>query len=754
MSEPQNQSVASRRHAPWLEGALFLLTGLTITALNLVLYLIFIHALNISPPIAAALSFALMTPPHFLAYSKLVFRADARRGTVLRYAITILISLFLNVFVLNFFWAYLLADPLPAQLLGLIIAVLSNYLLLKFFVFRHPIQWGADGRAQIAINIGALILGVIAVYLAFLFISLLTAQELFNDDWRHYRDYFLDKSYFSALLDRQNGHPMIFPNIVMYHNFSLFGGQMSTLAIVNLALLGMAGGSVGFTLHKVATQHGFGVSTALAMFMLGLVLFYLLSAPNAQFWGLPLHNHAVIAATILSLLFVSGTLGSVDRPAIFMGWLLFTIIAAGSFSTGLVAALLGPVGAILNRAKLRTILLYAIIGGVIAYLSLGLTQQRAGDTDLSYLLDFGGLISFQLAFIGSPFLLISEPDTRQLAFDQSVWVGLIGVLLLVPVGLYALREWLKGPSVGTARNVVFAAFMLGLFVLALPPQIYIARMDTDGILVAIAPRFSTWASLYWYAIVWAYAVFALLIAGRYRLARWLPSLLVLSVALFAIGFNVKVVDERVRYQPSFHQDRITQIAINGAERPTRNDLWMPRSDIPQSVIAHLKATRRNLYAQDWAHRQGTQYDLSALDGLPPCRGMVRFRTTSRADEFTVEGWAFPSTAQSGTLHHLYVVGPDETVRGHARPTFGKAHKKGLYFESLPPKFRRLQSVPVTVLREMPGISGYATGNMRALDPLIPAPEARKDIELTGYTFVAHDAVDQACKVVDPRLIKD
>lgn len=737
-----------------MESALFLLTGVTITTLTIVLYLGFIHLLALTPPIAATLAFICVTPPHFLAYSKFVFKSDTDKGTYWRYGFALLISFFLNVFVLSFFWAYLLADPLPAQLLGIIVAVVSSYLLLKFFVFRHGIDWGHDSRAQIALNIVALIIGFLAVYISFLVIALYTAPELFNDDWRHYHDYFLDKSYLAALLDRQNGHLMIFPNFVLYHNYTFFGGHMSTLAVVNLTLHAIAGGGVGYSLYRLAVQRGFGTSTAFVLLMCGLVTFYLLTAPNAQFWGLPLHNHAVIAAAVLSLLFVSGTLGSLDRPYVFVGWFAFALIAAGSFSTGASVAVMGGVGAILNRVGWKYLLAYALAGLIMAVISLGIGAQgkEMGATDMGHILDVLRLIRFELAMLGAPILLITEPSTRDAAFEQSVRVGLAGLFLYVPVGLYVLRSMWRGRYVAKAQNVHFAAFMLASIAIMLPAQIYVARVETFGDQVAIAPRFATWGALFWYGLIWSYAVFAVQLASRTSLFRLLPSMGALLFGAFAVWFNLKVVEERLASQIRFHQDRSTQIAINGADRSTRDNLWLPGSNIPQKVIAHLRDNRRNLYAQDWIWQQGQPFDLSRLDGRALCGGMVRFRTTMRADEFTVEGWAFRTEEQSGTLHHVYVVDPDGVVTGHARPTFGRAHKKGLYYESLPPTFRRLQSVPVGVFPTMPGISGYMFGNMRLETALPDELAPRQDIDLPGHTFVGVDARGQVCRIMDPRKI--
>lgn len=743
---------AQTRHSPLIEGALFLVTGLGITVLNLIFYLGFIHLLGLSPPVAAILSFICATPPHFISYSKLVFRTKGGKGTFWRYGLTLLISCFLNVVVLSFFWAWLLADPLPAQLLGLIIAVLSNYLLLKFFVFRHSFDWGRDSRAQIALNLTALIIGFAAIYISFLAISLYTAPELFADDWRHYRDYFLDKSYLSALLDRQNGHPMIFPNIVMYHNLWLFGGQMSTLAIVNLTLFALAGAGMGYTLYRIAISFNFGLSTALAMFVSGLVVFYLLSAPNVQFWGLPLHNHAVMAAAVLSVLFASGTLGRLDRPSIFLGWFFFALIAAGSFSTGASVALLGVIGATLNRSRLPIVALYAIVGIIITTISLGLlfSSRDVSGANPASLFDIAALAEFMLAFIGAPWLNIIE-GSRDLAMARAVRFGILAIILFFPVAIYGLRLWFRRDDGGLLPRVHFAALLLSLYALSIPPQIYLGRIDSFGSQIALAPRFATWAALFWYALVWSYLLIFLQVARRMRGLRWLPSLGVASLAAAAVWVNYTAVDQHVRFKVKFHADRLTQIAINQDDRPTRTTLWGQDHDATQAVIGDMKKTGRNLFARDWPWRQGEPYpNLSDINLT--CPGWLQFRTTDRPDEMTLRGWAFRTEAQAGALHHLYVVGPDGNVRGHAKPVFGKVWDEGLYAQARPPAYKSLHAVPGGVFESLPGISGHIFGNVRLSSSSPDATTVNQPVNLPGYRIVGEDSAGRACELLDPRKI--
>lgn len=87
---------------------------------------------------ALALSFCVTFPVGFLLSKYIVFNGSYLKGRIqlFRYMVIVVINLFLNYIILNFFVQYLHFFPTVAKLFAIIIIVSFSYLSQKHFTFK------------------------------------------------------------------------------------------------------------------------------------------------------------------------------------------------------------------------------------------------------------------------------------------------------------------------------------------------------------------------------------------------------------------------------------------------------------------------------------------------------------------------------------------------------------------------------------------------------------------------------------------
>ena len=91
---------------------------------------------------ALALSFCVTFPVGFLLSKYIVFNGSYLKGRIqlFRYMVIVVINLFLNYIILNFFVQYLHFYPTIAKLFAIIIIVSFSYLSQKHFTFKTTRQ--------------------------------------------------------------------------------------------------------------------------------------------------------------------------------------------------------------------------------------------------------------------------------------------------------------------------------------------------------------------------------------------------------------------------------------------------------------------------------------------------------------------------------------------------------------------------------------------------------------------------------------
>ena len=359
LAHVDGDSVTADRRSSHTELIRFLFVGSVNTALNFFIYSICIF-FGLSPAWSAAIAFASLIPVSFKAHSSFVFNSSLSVPVILKCSVALTISMVFNIGLVTFFWTHLLADPIPAQVLGLAPAVVVNYILLKYFVF--PNRSTAVRRKEAAIPWAIIFTAAIVAYVSAAAILLYTNPFLFSDDWRHYNHYFFERDLVGAIFGRENLHLMILPNIIFLSNHVFFDSRMSNLALVNVGLLSTAGALAAFAWLQATWKPDRRMVEVLGAILVGVAILLFLGAPRKLFWGMGVHNHLVVLGTFGAALFVSGLVGSLRKPRNFIGFVGFATIASTSFTTGSAVWMLGFLGAVVNREKLLTTLALLAIG--------------------------------------------------------------------------------------------------------------------------------------------------------------------------------------------------------------------------------------------------------------------------------------------------------------------------------------------------------------------------------------------------------
>ena len=684
----------------------FIIVGLGNTALNFIIYAVCV-SFGMSPAGAAALAFVTLVPVHFKAYSTFVFRSSGDIANVLRYGLVLAMSMALNVGLVTFFWAYLLADPLPAQALGLAPAIAANYLLLRYFAFPKalpPSEISATPWTWFAIaGVSAL-----AIYVSVAAMLIYTNPLLFADDWRHYSHYFFQRDAIDAIFGRENKHLMVIPNFIFFSNYQFLDGRMSNLALVNVGLLLAASVLLATGWIKATWRRDRSwIEVVGIVFIWGAVTLFL-GAPRTLFWGIGVHNHLVVLGVVGAALFASGIAGSFTRPGPFAGFVSSAAVAATSFTTGAAAWLLAFPGAVANREK--PIVLLAAMGIGLIGLTATVWPILDGGSSSGYEFDPVSLATFSIAMFGSAWNLVGQSSLPIENFQNSLIAGAFGCFVVV---IAALRVLLARPIDRIGQLYCFFV-LIGLFTMAAGLMIGFGRIALeDGLGEALRPRFRTWSLLGWTSVAGVLLAAAYEVGVKFR-SEWMFGILALLLVLVLFFGNLKVIDTSLRYSHAYWVDTMTQVAMNHTTRSTDRRLWRDREEVWLRIIGHLREFKRNIYAELWPHRMG--HNLSAILGQlhEPCASQLEVGPSNRPDEWVVRGWILPKSPSSAPISNVYFLDEADNVIGFAKPVFGRtSHRKSRYWEHASAPAWLIESIGLQGLSNLPGISGHFLGRILA-----------------------------------------
>ncbi|WP_159079883.1 GtrA family protein [Methyloceanibacter sp. wino2] len=716
------RTAASQRHAS-AEFAYFLLVGATITAANILVYYVLVSVVGLTPGLSAVIAFAILVPPHFLSYAKIVFGHSGVSWSVLfRYVLTLATSCGVNLALVHFYWAVLMADPLPAQALALPVVLATNYLLLKFWVFQG--QPADQEGSRFSLALVAAIIAALSAYFAMVCMVLYVHPMPIADDWRQLNDYFL-RSPMEAIFNRQNGHLLIVPNALMYANQIYLDGRMSNLALVNIGFLGLFGLVAAAAADTTLRHRKAPIDIRLATAAVIIAFPFCLLQPVTQFWGLGVHNHLAILSTGLAAFAASGLSGRLDRVKTMILFVLAAAIAGTSFSAGVAAWSLGFFGAIATRASWRVVMLYLVVGLVGAALCLGVGTSG---TPVDRVPGIARLAAAVLVAVGNAM----SPLFHHLR-DPGRWN------VACAIGAVAVVVWIFGTVQHLAltrgdpydRNFLGARFFLLLCCFALIAGFLIAvgRQDLEN--ATLAPRFATWSTVFYLGIVgWGILEVDRLTAGMAR-KRILYSAGLALLATVLVIVNLNVVDRRVRAVQAYDTRLTTEMTVNRDSRPTATQLWHNRTDVWLRVLHELIERKTNVFASGWARRYGSSLPPSTADAKRDCVSRVAISETPRADEWLVTGWIFRKGVVAAPISTVYFTDDTGDVVGFARPVFAPRsfHKDKTYTANRPLWVGIAQDLRIPAIGDLPGPAGAMQGRIRLA--AANAAEVRKRVAVTG-----------------------
>ena len=771
---------------------MFLILAFSTTLASGMLYLSGVQAANLAPAIAAAGACVLPMPFHYYVLSQLLRRAGATlSGTFVRYGLASAAGCLISIGLVEFFWRTLLAPPIAALFLSLFPAVSVNCLLCRRIALE---QARGDVRRRVllrpklteAANVVSITLAFLAMYLAVAAMLLYSHPTLFGDDWRHYWHYFFERGWVESIFGRENGHLMIVPNTLYFTNYAQLGGRALFTSFANIVLLGVTAAIIATVVDRAIRSHGLQPLLRVACVAVSASLVFVLGSPTIQFWAQGVHNHAAALGAVGAAFFASGLGGRISGFPIFLAFCACALFASTSFSTGIAAWGLGAVAALAVGERRGTVSAYLLAAFAGAFLTsgLGLSRGLASGDGLPALDDlllaipgFVGLAPGQFLAQGMVYLATSaSPDASGLEAADSTaqaWpemrrsvlpavssaIGAIGLMGYAGLSARVLR--LRRATCG-ARDGLDAAYLFFWlicgFVLLAGGLVALGRLTQFG--TVLYSRFAIWSMMFFWALLAASILGAVGAARRRGLDDRLASMTVLGVAMSALAVNCLTIDYKLRYMHNVDVDRLLQIAVNGAERPTADPLGRgnlgivcARGDCPEAfqaaeatggeirqIIDHMQRNHVSLYSEAWPHQMGQGLPAVDRPADGSCAVSLGVSPTRRTDEWVVGGRISPANDMS-SIRTIYFVGEEGEVVGFGKPVFRDANTHGaLLAGDPPPGVRLLRLLPFPRLGNLPGVSGHFLGRVRM------SGEGRRAVS-RALTVIGEDITGKRCIAV-------
>ncbi len=581
--------------------------------------------------------------------------------------------------------------------------------------------------------IGILVVSIISAYISVVSILIYTHPLLFQDDWRHYYAYFFEKTFLESIFDRQNGHIMLLPNFIFYMNYRFLGGVMINLALVSVAVLGAVSGFFMLALVRGLKSLKVGLIQTIGIGSIALSVVLLLTAPVTLFWGIGVHNHLVVLGAVGAALFASGLLGPINKMPAFVGFVACATLASTSFSTGTAVWALGFVGAVALRCRARVLIGYLVVcalGGLatLGYLLFGQTVARVGEIPT-----LGVFAVAVPAFLGSAVGDIFRPGiSRDTLLVVSTVVGFLGIAFYLLLALKVYQSMRREPGSELGRAYLFF-LLVDTFVIGAGLLVGLGRAGKEaGILNVISPRFGTWSTLFWGALICAMFLATREMVQRYGAPRIVTVMVGATVALAVLAIDYHAIDSKLRYTHNTMVKMLTQVAINQETRTPEHHFFLRDSgEIIRRVVGDLRANRRNVYSQQWPHLMGGKLPASggSLEARR-CVGSFNLKPTTRGDEWIVGGWMGPKRSQDDPIKTAYFVDSTGTVVGFAKPIFGPPRRySDAYLKARSVESIILQATHIPLLTDLPGISGHLLG--RVLLEKKNVRDVKKEISVWG-----------------------
>lgn len=329
-----------------VEAGLFLAVGGTATLLNMIFYAGLVNLAGIKPTIAAAVAFLLVVPFHFVSYSRIVFPPDAFDAALFaRYICALALSFTLNVGLVWVYWDQLKFEPLPAQVIALIPAILANYLSFKFFVFRFQKIAVPAGDAGTLMDALTALVAAVTLYAAIA--AMLSVPGPGPDAAAAAA---LKREALQAHFSGVSGVSHLIPELIVRLNAILFASAPSILAILAAGLVGLAGLIIAYVTVELSedwTKVAAIERLAAALTILAAVMVLRVSTLSPQPYSALDHALVLFAATCGALC-ASGHLGPLRDPWTLAGFVAAATLATLSDPAGRLVWLIAPAGLVMR----------------------------------------------------------------------------------------------------------------------------------------------------------------------------------------------------------------------------------------------------------------------------------------------------------------------------------------------------------------------------------------------------------------------
>jgi len=651
------------------------------------------------------------------------------------------INFLINIGLVTFYWRVLLAEPIAAQLLALVPVIVANSFLLNYFVFRSDeIE---RPKASAFLNFGPICIAGLALYIAVAAMLLYISPVMFADDWRHYDDYFFNRSFAGSIFGRQNGHLMFLPNLVFYGNYMYLGGKTVVLAVVNVIALGLSAWISAWVVDRGLAIYRIQLLERLGVAFIILAIFSVLAAPSSQFLSMGVHNHLAVLGAVGAAWLASDLISRNKQAWIFTGFVLFALLSSTSFSTGSSAWALGFAGAVISKQRKRTITLYFVVGVLAALATLGYLSLPGSRTWFPATPKLIDLLLFVPAFLGNAVANFQRSgQSFPELFPYAVNLGLVGVALYCGLTLRVLVLPRQCQRSDLDKAYTFLWLVAG-FVIIAGLLVGFGRAGwRTGLYSSLFPRFATWSTLFWFSLG-AASILAVKEFSEWRQWTWKAGTVWGTIiAMSVLAINTTTISGRQIYKHSAMVDVGIQMALSTGNRSTEKDLFRGEEGRPavQRVIESLRSRHGNIFAENWPYMLGNDLGTALHEIDDSCPGRFHIGPTSRSDEWKIRGWMWPSVGRVSSIKTIFLLNKDERVVGFAKPIFRSSqNSNSQYLETRPLTSEVIKTIRMPILSGLPGVSGQFRGRF------VLSSENGVEVS-TNLSIVGEDAVGHLCKL--------
>lgn len=495
-----------------------------------------------------------------------------------------------------------------------------------------------------------------------------------RDEWRMQNDYF-NYDFLRALIYKQNGHSMIFPNLIYMANNYLSSANNKIIILINMFIHG----TIFFILSRGVWKHKFfldgrNFSAKIMLVALILLTVFWMAARVKLFWAIGIHNYlAALGATFSALglyYFHKNNFHINTKSGLFIA--LGLVLANFSFGIGFAVWGMAVIMLLISRSPKKVTFIFVVLSILVAYLIEFIIPGAHKKVNFfENGLQIFSRLQIALSFIGSAF--IQHRAGSELARMVSIFFGTVGFFYLLYNSLliYLKRKKLDYSivSVGIMWFIVSASLVISL-----------TRLDY-GLNIGVSPRYSSWSVLFWSGALTTF--FIQLLNSNYKLAakRWI----MIFSGIIVIFFSVMQAAEASQYQmqaKSFAMRAFLAFTIGDPESHENEikAILFRDGKILENVSNELKKRRRNIYRENWPFYFNSAFSENfKINQKTLCYGKKEI-SEENSGSIAFEGWAW-NKSRSSPIKTILIISNDKVI-GLGRQYYSEYHNSHIAGEKL------------------------------------------------------------------------